>query len=175
MTSLFRYDYQGELVAPLYPMQPVLARNHVFPLNSEFDFEIQATLDNLPDRPSFVPPSVLYQFIRDLLREFTSAGVSFDLILIRLGAPILENMPDELLAPNVFISVDNEALLDLTTQQGCRRVLCINQNFLVHYVNDFGDNRLGLTLYHDQALSAVLEQISSFLKNRNVHGAFSCL
>ena len=169
------YCYQGELVAPLYPRQAVKARNHVFPLNTEFDYQIQAQLDALPDRRSFVLPSVLYVFMRDLLRHLATHGLDFDMILIRLGAPILENMPDELLAPNVFIGVETDALLDLAHQQGCRRILCIAHDFLIHYVNDFGDNRLQLSLYYDVPLSPVLDSVSTFLKDRNIHGEFVCL
>lgn len=169
------YQYGGELIASPYPGQPVLARNHLFPLNTEFDYAIQAELDALPDRRSFLLPSVLYLFIRDLLRQLDTHGLAFEMILIRLGAPILENMPDELLAANVFICVDTEALLDLAHQQGCRRILTIEHDFLIHYVNDFGDNRIQLNLYYDAPLTPVLDTVSSFLKGRHIHGEFKCL
>jgi len=173
--STYHYGYSGDLIAPPYPQQAVLARNHIFPLNTEYDYHIQAQLDTLPARRSFVLPSVLYQLIRDLLRQMHETGLEFDMILIRLGAPILENMPDELLAANVFISTNTDALIDLAHQQGCRRILCIEHDFLMHYVNDFGDNSFGLSLYYDDDLTNDLDALSTFLKGRNILGEFKCL
>lgn len=175
MSRLSHYRYRGELRAPLYPMQAVEARNHVFPLNTERDYRIQSELADLPARRSYVLPSVLYRFLKDVLTHLASQNLSFDLVLIRLGAPILENMPDQLLAPNVFISVDNQALLDLAHRQGKRRILCLEHDFLIHYVNDFGSNQFQLTLYYDQTLGAELDSMSAFMAEHNIHGEFACL
>lgn len=175
MSLLKHYHYRGELKGPLYPLQAVAARNHVFPLNTEFDYAVQAQLDDLPARRSYVLPSVLYRFLKDLIMHLSAQGLAFDMVLIRLGAPILENMPDELLAPNVFISVDNPALLDLAHHQGKRRVLSIEHDFLIHYVNDFGNNQIQMSIYYENTLDPLLDTISGFMSARNIHGEFTCL
>lgn len=174
MKTATHYHFQGELIAPPYPHTPVLARNHIFPLESESDYEINAMLDDLPARRSLLLPSELYNFIRELMRLFSEHGFEFDLILIQLGAPILEKVPDELLAPNVFISVDANALLTLAHSQGCARTLYIGNNFLINYVNDFGDNQIELNLYYDEDKTEALRGISTFLATRNIHGEFIC-
>lgn len=175
MSQQHHYQFSGELVAPVYTNKPVLARNHIFPLKSVEDYETHSLLSALPSRRSFLLPSELYSFISELMRELQALAFEFEFIFIRLGAPILEKVPNELLAANVFISVDGKGLLDLAQAQGCRRILYINNNFLINYVNDFGDNTLALNLHYDEDKNKELKSISSFLAERNIQGEFTCL
>lgn len=175
MTSFQHIRYQGQLFEPLYPLKAVEARNHIFPLNTEADYEIQASLPPLPKNRSFLLPSVLYQFYQDLLVFLSKESLEFDQVFLRLGSPILENLPNTLLAPNVFISVDNDALIDLAFRQGIRRILSIEHNFLMHYFHDFGDNSLVMNFYSDQAIDQTLNRLNSFLADHNIQGEFTCL